>query len=389
VVVQQSTSWHPEKYRSYGKPFPGITGVRWIWPGKEWAAMQQRDLFPGFLRRLFSLLFLNLGFINIGLPAVGYAQSSLDQVHVLPSTAGATSSPNIAAALPAGTELATANVSANPIKVAVNLVLVPVIVTDPLDRIVVGLGREDFQILDGKRPQEIKHFSREDAPVSLGIILDCSGSMKSKMERAREAVSEILKIGNPQDEFFLLKFADRPEEVSDFTPAVDGIRSDVMMGVPKGRTALLDAIYMGLSKMRQARFQKKALLIISDGGDNHSRYTESELKSLVKEADVMIYAIGIYDHYFATHEELLGPALLGQITNLTGGRTFAIDNPNDLPIIASRIGVELRDQYVIGYNPGNARRDGKWHKIRVKVLLRKPAWQLHVYAKAGYYAPAE
>lgn len=353
--------------------------------------MQQKDRFPGFLRGLFSLslLLLNLGFVNIGLPAVGYAQSSLDQVHILANTAVATSSPNIAAALPAGTELAAANVSANPIKVAVNLVLVPVIVTDPLDRIVVGLGREDFQILDGKQRQEIKHFSHEDAPVSLGIILDCSGSMKSKMERAREAVSETLKIGNPQDEFFLLKFADRPEEVSDFTPAVDGIRSDVMMGVPKGRTALLDAIYMGLSKMRQARFQKKALLIISDGGDNHSRYTESELKSLVKEADVMIYAIGIYDHYFATHEELLGPALLGQITNLTGGRTFAIDNPNDLPIIASRIGVELRDQYVIGYNPGNDRRDGKWHKIKVKVLLRKPAWPLHVYAKAGYYAPAE
>jgi len=356
--------------------------------------VQQKDRFPGFSRTvgiLFLLLFLNLdfGFINIRLTAVGYAQSSLDQVHVLPNTGVATSSPNIAAALPAGTELAAVNVSAKPIKVAVNLVLVPVIVTDPLDRIVVGLGREDFQILDGKQPQEIKHFSREDAPVSLGIILDCSGSMKSKMERAREAVSEILKIGNPQDEFFLLKFADRPEQITDFTPAVDGIESDVITGVPKGRTALLDAIYMGLSKMRQARFQKKALLIISDGGDNHSRYTEGELKSLVKEADVMIYAIGIYDHYFATHEELLGPALLGQITNLTGGRTFAIDNPNDLPIIASRIGIELRDQYVLGYNPGNARRDGKWHRIKVKVLLRKPARQLHVYAKAGYYAPAE
>jgi Ca-activated chloride channel family protein len=337
-----------------------------------------------------SSYFFSLGvlllFFSIHFVASVFAQSSLDQVHIVPSATLVAPGVGIKPPATSGSEL---NVSGRPIKVGVNLVLVPVTVTDPLDRIVIGLGRNDFQILDGKQSQEIRHFSREDSPVSLGIILDCSGSMKSKIERARDAVSEILKIGNPQDEFFLLKFADRPEQVADFTPAVDGIQSDMMMGQPRGRTALLDAIYLGLSKMRQARFQKKALLIISDGGDNHSRYTEGELKALVKEADVTIYAIGIYDHYFATHEELLGPALLGQMTNLTGGRTFTIDNPNDLPLIARRIGVELRDQYVLGYNPGNVRRDGKWHKIKVKVRSRKPFSQLHVYAKAGYYAPAE
>jgi Ca-activated chloride channel family protein len=339
-----------------------------------------------------SSYFFSLGvlllFFSIHFVASAFAQSSLDQVHIVPRATLVAPGVGITPPAPSGSELAL-NVSGRPIKVGVNLVLVPVTVTDPLDRIVIGLGRNDFQILDGKQSQEIRHFSREDSPVSLGIILDCSGSMKSKIERARDAVSEILKIGNPQDEFFLLKFADRPEQVADFTPAVDGIQSDMMMGQPRGRTALLDAIYLGLSKMRQARFQKKALLIISDGGDNHSRYTEGELKALVKEADVTIYAIGIYDHYFATHEELLGPALLGQITNLTGGRTFTVDNPNDLPLIARRIGVELRDQYVLGYNSGNARRDGKWHKIKVKVRSRKPFPQLHVYAKAGYYAPAE
>jgi Ca-activated chloride channel family protein len=163
----------------------------------------------------------------------------------------------------------------------------------------------------------------------------------------------------------------------------------MLTSLPKGRTALLDAIYVGLNKMRQAKFQKRALLIISDGGDNHSRYTEGEIKSLVKESDVTIYAIGVYDHYFATHEELLGPGLLSQITDVTGGRTFTIDSPNDLPLIAHRIGIELRDQYVIGYNPGNSRRDGKWHKVKVKVRIKKHFPRLQVYAKAGYYAPSE
>jgi Ca-activated chloride channel family protein len=327
-------------------------------------------------------------FLTAQLGAISFAQSSLDDVHVTPLGGPSASAALGKSVASAATDLAL-NAYSKPIKVAVNLVLVPVTVTDPMNRVVVGLGPDDFEVLEGKEPQAIKHFSREDAPLSLGIILDCSGSMRNKIEQAREAVSEILKIGNPQDEFFLIKFADRPEETTNFTPAVDGIASDAVIGVPRGRTALLDAIYMGLTKMRQAKYRRRALLIISDGGDNHSRYTEGEVKSLVKEADVMIYAIGIYDHYSATHEEYLGPALLSQVSGLTGGRTFTIDSPSDLPPIAQRIGTELRDQYVIGYNPGNSHRDGKWHKIKVKIRLRKRARHLQVYAKAGYYAPSE
>src|SRR5947199_6837715 len=144
-----------------------------------------------------------------------------------------------------------------------------------------------------------------------------SGSMSSKIERAREAVVEFFKTANPQDEFFMITFADKPEEIADFTQSVEEIQGKLVYTVPKGRTALLDAIYLGISKMRQAKFSKKALLIISDGGDNHSRYTEGEIKALVKEADVMIYAIGIYDRYFASSEERLGPGLLSDITELT------------------------------------------------------------------------
>ncbi|MBS1852539.1 MAG: VWA domain-containing protein [Acidobacteria bacterium] len=276
-----------------------------------------------------------------------------------------------------------------PMKVSVDLVLVPVTITDPLNRLVTGLDKENFSLFEGKEEQEIRHFSSEDAPVSLGVIFDMSGSMGSKIERAREAVGEFFKTANPQDEFFMITFADQPEQISDFTQSVEDIQSKLIFTVPKGRTALLDAIYLGLSKMRQAKYSKKALLIISDGGDNHSRYTEGEIKSLVREADVLIYAIGIYDHYFPTEEERLGPTLLTDITEVTGGRAFTIDNPNDLADVATKIGIELRNQYVLGYRPKNPARDGKWHKIKVKLTPPKGLPPLKVYAKTGYYAPTE
>jgi Ca-activated chloride channel homolog len=146
---------------------------------------------------------------------------------------------------------------------------------------------------------------------------------------------------------------------------------------------------LGVRKMHQAKYTKKALLIISDGGDNHSRYTEGEIKATVKEADVMIYAIGIYDHYFPTEEERLGPGLLSDIAELTGGRAFTIDNPNDLADVATKIGIELRNQYVLGYRPKTPGHDGKWRKIKVKLIPPKGLPPLRVYAKTGYYAPSE
>jgi Ca-activated chloride channel family protein len=283
----------------------------------------------------------------------------------------------------------TVQTHAPTIKSKVDLVLVPVTVTDPMNRLVTGLDKENFAVFEGKDKQEVRHFSAEDAPISLGVIFDMSGSMSSKIERAREAVIEFFKTANPQDEFFLITFADKPEEVSDFTQSVDDLQGKLVYTVPKGRTALLDAIYLGLSKMRQARYPKKALLIISDGGDNHSRYTEGEIKSLVKEADVMVYSIGIYDHYFQTEEERLGPQLLGDVSELSGGRSFTIDNPNDLADVATKIGIELRNQYVLGYRPKNPGHDGKWHKIKVKLLPPKGLPPLHVYAKTGYYASSQ
>src|SRR5579859_165163 len=283
----------------------------------------------------------------------------------------------------------TLRADSGSIKVDVSLVLVSVSVVDPLNRQVVGLNKENFEVLEGKEKQVIRHFSGEDAPVSLGVIFDVSSSMADKIDRARDAVFEFFKTANPQDEFFMITFNDQPQGVVDFTSSVDDIQNRLVFAVPRRRTALLDAIYMGISKMRQARYAKKALLIISDGGDNHSRYTENEIKSLVKEADVMIYAIGIYDRYASAMEERLGPQLLSEITELTGGRAFTIDNPNDLADVATKIGVELRNQYVLGYRPSKVVRDGKWRKIKVKLLPPKGLPPLRVYARMGYYAPAE
>ena len=330
------------------------------------------------------LYFVVLSFLLGSVAALGQT-TDVNDVHVQPRQLEKPEAPRPNLSTP--TEGLSARV--RPLKVDVDLVLVPVTITDPMNRLVTGLEKENFQLFEGSSAQEIRTFSSEDAPVSLGVIFDSSGSMSSKMDRAKEAVIEFFKTANPQDEFFMITFNDEPDEITDFTNSVDDIQNRLVFAVPRKRTALLDAIYMGVSKMRQAKYPKKALLIISDGGDNHSRYTENEIKSVVKEADVMVYAIGIYDRYASAVEERLGPQLLSEITELTGGRAFTIDNPNDLADVATKIGVELRNQYVLGYRPSKVVRDGKWRKIKVKLLPPKGLPPLKVYARTGYYAPAE
>jgi Ca-activated chloride channel homolog len=349
----------------------------------------RRKTGPGsvFSCTLLTVVVLVLGGF-VFLTRSAWAQTDVNDIHVQPREVEKPKD------LPKSDTVETTDASGlkahvRPLKVDVDLVLVPVTITDPLNRLVTGLEKENFQLFEGNTPQEIRTFSSEDAPVSLGVIFDSSGSMSSKMDRAKDAVIEFFKTANPQDEFFMITFSDEPEEVTDFTSSVDEIQNKLVFAVPRRRTALLDAIYMGVSKMRQAKYPKKALLIISDGGDNHSRYTENEIRSVVKEADVMIYAIGIYDRYASAQEERLGPQLLSDITELSGGRAFTIDNPNDLGDVATKIGVELRNQYVLGYHPAKVVRDGKWRKIKVKLLPPKGLPPLRVYARTGYYAPAE
>jgi len=276
------------------------------------------------------------------------------------------------------------------IRVDVDLVLLNVTVTDPYNRLVTGLERENFRIFEDKTEQEVQHFSSEDVPISIGVIFDMSGSMSNKVDKARQAALQFFRTANPQDEFLLVGFNDRAQLISHFTSSVEELQTRLMYTGAKGRTALLDAIYLGLAQMRGARNAKKALLIISDGADNHSRYNEGDIKNFVREADVQLYGIGIYEPFGSrgrTPEEMGGPALLGELTELTGGRTFSVMNLNELPDIASKISMELRNQYVLGYRPSNRDRDGRWRKIQVRLRPPKGLPPLSVYTKTGYYAP--
>jgi Ca-activated chloride channel family protein len=285
-----------------------------------------------------------------------------------------------------------ADVPRGNIRVESTLVLIPATVTDPLNRFVTGLERENFRLFEDKIEQQVTHFASEDAPLSVGLVFDTSGSMGSKLDKSRQAVAQFFKTANPHDEFFLVQFNDRPETAVDFTTSLEEIQNRLTFTQAKGRTALLDGVYMALHKMKKAKNPRKALLIISDGGDNSSRYTESEIKNLVREADVQIYAIGIFEAVAArgrTPEELSGPSLLSEIAEQTGGRHFPVENLNELPDIAAKIGIELRNQYILGYTPSNPSRDGKYRKVQVKLVQPRGLPPLRAFWRLGYYAPTQ
>lgn len=269
-----------------------------------------------------------------------------------------------------------------------DIALVNVSVTDPYGRLVTGLEQENFRVFEDNVEQEIVRFSSEDVPISIGVIFDMSASMTDKIEKSRLAAVQFFRTANPQDEFLLVNFNDRAQLANTFTGSVEELQSHLMFTAAKGQTALLDGIYLGLSEMKGARNAKKALLIISDGGDNHSRYSEEDIRKYAKEADVQIYAIGLFEPGGGpTPEERNGPELLAELTLLTGGRAFMVKTLNDLPDIATKISMELRNQYVVGYRPSDRAHDGKWRKIKIKLRPPKGLPPLTVYAKNGYYAP--
>jgi Ca-activated chloride channel homolog len=273
----------------------------------------------------------------------------------------------------------------------VELALVNVTVTDPYNRQVTGLEPENFRVFEDNVEQEVVTFSSEDLPISIGVILDLSGSMANKLGNAKQAALQFLGTANPEDEFFLVGFNERAELLTPFTNNVEDLESKMLTATAKGRTALFDAIYLGLTQMRNAGKNKRALLIISDGGDNSSRYTEKDIKRLVREADAQLYSVGVFEpleYRNRTHEELYGPTVLDEITALSGGRSFAVDNLDNLPDIAAKIGYELRNQYVLGYHPSHKAHDARWRKIKVKLRAPKGLPPLTAYAKTGYYAPS-
>ena len=348
----------------------------------------------GDLRRILSSLLFVVAIACLAGSGVAYAQvNPLGEIHTEapppPPKSPEESKPVVEGADRVAAE-ATSRRKDSRIRVDVNLVLVPATVTDSLNRLVTGLEKENFEVYDNNVGQIIKSFSTDDAPVTIGIVFDLSGSMNSKFMRARKALSEFLRTSNPLDEFFVVGFNDRPAVIVDYTSDVDDIEARMVMLKPENRTALIDAVYLAMTKLRDAKYERKALLVISDGGDNRSRYTEGELRRLVRESDVQIYSVGIFDSYAPTQEEVLGPELLKEICEMTGGRLFTVSNDlSDLQDIATRISAELRNEYVIGYTPSEVKHDGNWRKLKVKLLPPPGLPQLTVHFRQGYYAPAD
>jgi Ca-activated chloride channel homolog len=290
-----------------------------------------------------------------------------------------------------GPEIAAKATSApgSAIRINVNLVLVPVTVTDPSNRLVTGLEKENFQIYENNTGETIKSFATEDAPLSIGIVFDLSGSMQSKFNRARHALTEFLRTCNPQDEFFVVGFNDRPAILVDYTSDVEDVEARMVMLRPQNRTALIDAMYLAVDKLKTAKYDRKALLVISDGGDNRSRYTQGELTRSVRESEVQIFSMGIFDQYANTEEEINGPMLLNELSEATGGRMFKIYDMAVLSDIAERISQEIRDEYVIGYTPTDRKRDGTWRKLKVRLTPPPGLPDLTPHSREGYYAPSQ
>ena len=274
------------------------------------------------------------------------------------------------------------------IKVEVDLVLVNATVTDPSNRFVTGLEKDHFQIFEDKVEQKITQFSNEDIATSIGLLFDVSSSMGDKISRAKDAAVAFLKTSNPDDEFFLLTFADKPSLDEEFTNDVADIQNRLAYKGAKGSTTLYDAVYLGLEKMKQGHNPKKAILLITDGEDTRSRYSLVNVRNAVKESDVQIYAIGIVNSYYSDFSQgRSGRAVLEEMTEITGGKAYFPNSVYELEDICTKIAIELKNQYVLGYASTNPAKDGRWRKIKVKLNAPKGLPSLSVRSKSGYFAP--
>jgi len=268
-------------------------------------------------------------------------------------------------------------------RISVDNVFVQVAVSDPLGRYVTGLKKENFHIFEDKVEQTIIHFSRQEAPVSVGIVFDVSSSMKDNdnIKKAKNAITRFLQSMNPEDEAFLITFNEQSNLTQRFTDQIGTLRSALAQVKPSGKTAIYDAVYMGLDHIRRGKNEKKALVLITDGEDNSSRYSSVELREFARESNVQVYGIGepgVLGYGFAEIQNIVG---------LTGGRVFFPNSFNDLDYYIDLIHSELRNQYLVGYSPTNNVHDGKWRKITVRLDAPPGLPKLAVRAREGYYAP--
>jgi Ca-activated chloride channel homolog len=275
-------------------------------------------------------------------------------------------------------------------RIDVNVVQVPVVVADAMNHPVIGLEKSNFALYENGEQQEIEYFSAEDSPISVGLLLDLSRSMANKFDAERLAVSEFFKNANSQDDYFVVTFSSHPEIVTGATQSIGTIQAKLDAATPHGGTALLDAISVAMTRMRSANYKRRALLIISDGGENNSHHKYREIINLVRDSDVEVYAIGLFDTvFFKTFEEFMGKKWLGEITDATGGRTVPVDHTAKMAEAAATVSRELRNQYLLGYRPANSASDGKRRQIKVRVTDSANPVQLQAYYKRGYVIPKE
>ena len=275
-----------------------------------------------------------------------------------------------------------------PISVKTDLVTLTLTVTDLYGRFVSGLNKNAFSAFDNNQEQEITFFSDADAPASIGILFDVSDSMSGeKIGKARKALERFINTSHPSDEYFLIAFNSRAQLLLDRTRDGDAVLQKLTLVQPKNNTALYDAVYLGVERVTRGTRQKKAMLIISDGQDNASRYNFGEVRRLLKESDVTVYAVGIMDKADAgSINGMQGQAFLDELTSVTGGKAFYPQTDVEMDEIFERIALELRHQYSIGFTPKDFKPDGKWHKVKVKVKPPRGLSRLTVRTREGYYA---
>lgn len=265
------------------------------------------------------------------------------------------------------------------IRAETKVVLVPVTVTDMLNRPVVGLEKEHFRVFDDKAEQTITTFSMEDEPVAVGFVFDTSGSMGAGLLQARRAAQEFFITGEDEDEYFLVEFDSQPRLVVPLTKNSHEIEYQLLFTHSGGSTALLDAVYLALTEMKKSKKTKKAIVIISDGGENHSRYSEREIKKILRETDTLIYSVG-------AGADWAGAGLLKDLAEQTGGLLIEA-NASDYSDIAKKIVIDLRNRYVLGYVPANLEPDGRYHRVQVQLVPPRGLRKIKAHWRLGYYAP--
>ncbi|MEO5924336.1 MAG: VWA domain-containing protein [Bryobacteraceae bacterium] len=269
------------------------------------------------------------------------------------------------------------------VRIDTSLVLIPVSVSDPLGRPVAGLEKKHFRILDNKEPQTIQTFSMDDGPVALGLVFDTSSSMSRNLAAARRAAALFVAMGNPGDQFLLVEFDSTPRLTVPLTDDLAHIRYELTFNQSRGSTAMIDGVYMAMNEIKKSKAERKALILVSDGDDNSSRYSNGELKTVLQESEVLIYSVGM----FGGDPSATNPGLMRGISEETGGRMFVANS--GLPDIAAKISIDLRNRYLIGYTPTNSARDGIYHKVEVEMSPPRGLGKLKWYWRRGYYAPTE